>query len=92
MFQEIEKGELKKWKVKVKIMKEIEEEKKKYKKLDIKKVWKNEEYKKIDIGVMEMKRKKEKYLKEVENEELQKQNIVKGIGFQKEKMIKESIL
>lgn len=92
MLQEIEKGELKKWKVKVKIMKEIEEEKKKYKKLDIKKVWKNEEYKKIDIGVMEMKRKKEKYLKEVENEELQKQNIVKGIGFQKEKMIKESIL
>ena len=87
LFENIEKGNFPRWKLKVQVMPENEACKYKYNPFDLTKVWNHKDYPLIDVGVLELNKNPENYFAEVEQAAFNPANIVPGIGYSPDKML-----
>jgi catalase len=92
LFGAIEKGDLPKWKLLVQIMPEAEIGKHWYDPFDLTKVWPHGDYPLIEVGVMELNRNADNYFQEIELAAFSPSNIVPGISWSPDKMLRRAAL
>jgi catalase len=88
LFEAIEKGDFPKWTMFVQVMPEQDAEKVPYHPFDLSKVWPHKDYPLIEVGVTELNRNPDNYFAEVEQVAFNPGNVVPGISFSPDKMLR----
>ncbi|MDR1668851.1 MAG: catalase [Oscillospiraceae bacterium] len=87
LFESIERGNFPKWKMHVQIMTE-EQAKKHYENpFDVTKIWRENEFPLISVGVLQLNRNPENFFAEVEQAAFNPAHVVPGIGFSPDKLL-----
>jgi catalase len=87
LYNSIEKEEFPRWTMFIQVMPEKEAADCPYNPFDLTKVWFNEDYPLIEVGVLELNRNPVNYFAEVEQSAFNPANVVPGIGFSPDKML-----
>ncbi|MCG9692593.1 catalase [Vibrio sp. Isolate22] len=87
LYESIENRNFPKWDLKVQIMPESDADNYRFHPFDLSKVWPQEDYPLLDVGVIELNRNPENYFAEVEQAAFNPANVVPGIGFSPDKML-----
>ena len=91
LFENIEKGNFPSWDFKIQIMTQDQAKSVKFNPFDLTKTWSHKEFPLIDVGVMTLNENPKNYFNEVEQAAFSPSNIVPGISFSPDKMLKARI-
>ena len=87
LFDSIAKGDFPRWTMFIQVMTMEQAEKMPYNPFDLTKVWYQDEFPLIEVGVLELNRNPENYFQDVEQAAFNPANVVPGIGFSPDKML-----
>jgi catalase len=87
LYENIEAGNFPRWKLKIQVVEEAAAKDFPFNPFDLTKVWPQQDYPLMDVGIMELNRNPDNYFADVEQAAFNPGNLVPGIGLSPDKML-----
>ena len=87
LYNSIEQGDFPSWNLKIQVMDEIQAKNLKFNPFDLTKIWSQQDYPLIEVGVLELNRNPQNFFAEVEQSAFNPASVVPGISFSPDKML-----
>lgn len=87
LFEAIERREFPQWTLYIQVMTEAQAASYAINPFDVTKVWPNQDFPRIEVGVLELNRNPENYFADVEQAAFAPSNVVPGLGFSPDRLL-----